>query len=300
MNLRQLEIFRAVMQAGSTKNAAHLLLVSQPAVSNMIRQFEDQLGFPLFERKGGRLRPTPEAETLYANSDTLFSHFDAVRNLAEDLRDTQAGTLKFVASPSIGQTVIPKAIAAFVHDRPAVKVGFDTPPHEHIVDLLVGDQADFGLTITPIDHPALETTIVRKGKLVCVLPKGHALAGRTAIRPRDLRGEHLISYPRASPIGLVVDEAFREAGEHQRINMNVRFCFTACTLVDAGAGVAIVDEFTVSQRSFADLVVKPFACNQEVAVSLSSSRLRPLSRLATIFLDDYLWQSDTLGQAAAI
>ncbi|MGI9383603.1 MAG: LysR family transcriptional regulator [Methyloligellaceae bacterium] len=297
MNLRQLEIFRAVMQAGSTKNAAHLLLISQPAVSNMIRQFEDQLGFPLFERKGGRLRPTPEAETLYANSDTLFTHFDAVRNLAEDLRDTQAGTLKFVASPSIGQTIIPKAIAAFVHDRPAVKVGFDTPPHEHVIDLLVGDQADFGLTITPIDHPALETSSVRKGKLVCVLPKGHALAGRTAVRPRDLREEHLISYPRASPIGLVVDEAFREAGEHQHINMNVRFCFTACTLVDAGAGVAIVDEFTVSEQSFKNLIVKPFKSNQDVAVSLSYSRLRPLSRLATIFLEDYLWQSGTLGQA---
>lgn len=300
MNLRQLEIFRAVMQGGSTKNAAHLLLISQPAVSNMIRQFEDQLGFPLFERKSGRLRPTPEAETLYANSDTVFAHFDGLRSLAEDLRDTLAGTLKFVASPSIGQTVVPRAVAAFVKDRPAVKVGFDTPPHEHVIELLIGDQADFGLTITPIDHPALQTNLVRKGKLVCVLPKGHPLQSKEVVRPRDLRAEHLISYPRASPIGLIVDESFREAGEHQQINMNVRFCFTACTLVDAGAGVAIVDEFTVSEQSFKNLVVKPFKSNQQVAVSLSYSRLRPLSRLATLFLDSYLWPSGTLAQSHSV
>ncbi len=291
MNLRQLEIFRAVMQGGSTKNAAHLLLISQPAVSNMIRQFEDQLGFPLFERTGGRLRPTPEARTLYANSESLFTHFDAIRNLAEDLRDTQAGTLKFLASPSIGQTLIPGAIAAFVHDRPAVKVGFDTPPHEHIIDLLTGNQADFGLTITPIDHPAVETKVVRRGKLVCVMPKGHRLAKKNVIGPKDLRDEHLISYPRASPIGLVVDEAFRTSGEYQKINIDVRFCYTACTLVDAGAGVAVVDEFTVSVQNFTNLVVKPFRSNQDVKVSLSYPRLRPPSRLAMTFLEDYLWRT---------
>ena len=94
MNLRQLEIFRAVMQGGSTKNAARLLLISQPAVSNMLRQFEDQLKFKLFERVSGRLRATHEADVLYENTEKLFSDFDAVQNLVEDLSDTQAGALK--------------------------------------------------------------------------------------------------------------------------------------------------------------------------------------------------------------
>lgn len=291
MNLRQLEIFRAVIQAGSTKNAAHLLLISQPAVSNMIRQFEDQLGFLLFERTGGRLRPTPEAETLYAKSGTIFTNFDSIRSLAEDLRDTQAGTIKLLASPSIGQTIVPTAISAFVRDRPGIKVCYDIATHENIIDLLIGDQADFALTITPIEHPVVQTSIVRKGKLVCALPKGHPLESRKTIRPGDLKDQHLISYPRASPIGLIVDEAFRESGEFQNINIDVRFCFTACTLVESGAGVAIVDEFTVSAHNFRELVVKPFKSNQEVSASLSYSKLRPISLLARVFLDDYLWQT---------
>ena len=292
MNLRQLEIFRAVMQGGSTKNAARLLLISQPAVSNMLRQFEDQLKFKLFERVSGRLRATHEADVLYENTEKLFSDFDAVQNLVEDLSDTQAGALKILASPSFGQTVIPQAIAAFLQDRPAVKIGFDTPPHENIVDQLNCDQADLALTITPIEHPGVDSRVIRHGGLVCALPKDHPLAAKKTIRPGDLRDVRLISYPRRSPIGMVVDEAFQEAGVHQQIKITVRFCISACTLVEAGAGVAVVDEFTVSGNNFRNLETRPFKTEQQVKISLSRSRLRPPSRLANAFVNGYLWGGD--------
>ena len=292
MNLRQLEIFRAVMQSGSTKNAARLLLISQPAVSNMLRQFEDQLEFKLFERISGRLHATHEADVLYDNSEKLFSNFEAIQSLVEDLRDTQAGTLKILASPSFGQSVMPQAIAAFLKDRPAVKIGFDTPAHENIVDQLNSDQADLALTITPIEHPSINSQVVRHGRLVCAIPKGHPLGKKKTIHPRDLRDARLISYPRFSPIGLVVDEAFREANEHQRINITVRFCFSACALVDAGAGVALVDEFTVSGDDFRNLETRPFKTDQQVKISLSHSLQRPPSRIATAFIKDYLWHGD--------
>ena len=133
MNLRQLEVFQAVMYGGTTKNAARLLRISQPAVSNMVRQFEDQLGFKLFDRIGGRLHPTLEAKVLTKNLERVFASVDAVENLVNDLRDSQVGSLKIVASPSLGQTVLPPAIAAFVRDRPEVKIGFDTPPNEAII-----------------------------------------------------------------------------------------------------------------------------------------------------------------------
>lgn len=65
MNLRQLEIFGAVMSTGTTVGAANLLNVSQPAVSQMILHMEDQLKFELFHRQRGRLVPTQEAELLF-------------------------------------------------------------------------------------------------------------------------------------------------------------------------------------------------------------------------------------------
>jgi DNA-binding transcriptional LysR family regulator len=291
MNLRQLEVFQAVMHGGSTKNAARLLRISQPAVSNMVRQFEDQLELRLFERISGRLRPTSEAEILSRKLEHVFSSVDAVHELVNDLRDSQVGTLKILASPSLGQSVLPKAIATFVHDRPEVKIGFDTPPHETIISHLDSHQADFGLTITPVDHPAIECEALRTGRLVAAIPKGHPLAKKKVLRARDLRPHTLISYSRISPIGLIVDDAFRESGETQQMSVEVRFCFTACTLANAGVGVAVVDEFTVGLNTFENLEIRPFKTDQRVTVSLSHSRNRPLSRLAGIFIEDYLWPS---------
>ena len=65
MNLRQIEVFRAVMLAGSVNGAAQLLHVSQPAVSRLIAYTEQRLGFALFQRVRGRLHPTLEAQTLF-------------------------------------------------------------------------------------------------------------------------------------------------------------------------------------------------------------------------------------------
>ena len=107
MNLRQLEVFRAVMVAGSTVDAASMLYVSQPAVSNAIVQLENRLGFKLFERIKGRLHPTAEAKVLLAESERVFTDFNRVHNLAQELRDGKAGALRIAASPSIGQTIMP-------------------------------------------------------------------------------------------------------------------------------------------------------------------------------------------------
>ena len=65
MNLRQIEVFQAVMQTGSTVEAARLLHVSQPGISRMLAHIELQLGLTLFERRKGKLLPTPQADALY-------------------------------------------------------------------------------------------------------------------------------------------------------------------------------------------------------------------------------------------
>ncbi|MDA0997617.1 MAG: LysR family transcriptional regulator [Proteobacteria bacterium] len=298
MNLRQLEVFQAVMYGGTTKNAARLLRISQPAVSNMIRQFEDQLGFKLFDRISGRLHPTLEAKVLSTNLDRVFASVDALENLVNDLRDSLVDTLKILASPSLGQSVLPPAIAAFVKARPEVKICFDTPPNETIITHLDSHQADFGLTITAVNHPALENRKLREGRLVCVLPKDHPLTRKKFIQPKDFANTTFISYPRFSPIGIIVDDAFREHGEVHHADIEVRYCFSACTLVNAGVGVAVVDEFALFGSSMPNLVTRPFRTNHRVAVTLSYAKANPLSRLAQLFIDDYLWQGTSGGSAS--
>lgn len=287
MNLRQIEVFRAVMQTGSTSQAARLLVISQPTVSNIIRQLESQIRVKLFERIKGRLYPTPEADVLFAESDRLFNCFEALEHLAEDLAGNQVGTLRLAATPGIGYTIMPQAIANFRRDRPKIKASLHVSHYENIVRMVTENQFDLGLTITPTNHPNLRTSVIREGVLVCVVPANHPLVSRDTIRPADLRGFELISFASSTPMGIVVDRIFRQAGELRTIDVEVRFCYTACKLVQQNAGVAIVDEFTVMGGDFQDLVVKPLETTERLPICVSYSTERPLSSIARTFFADY-------------
>lgn len=93
MNLRQMEVFRAVMLTGGVGGAAELLHISQPAVSKMLAQSQRQLGFALFARVKGRLVPTAEAQALHAEVEALWRGVERVRDVSRSLATPRSGTL---------------------------------------------------------------------------------------------------------------------------------------------------------------------------------------------------------------
>ncbi len=84
INLRQIEVFRAIMLARSISGAAKVLNVSQPAVSRLVAYTEQRLGIQLFERIKGRIYPTPEANRLFMEVDSLYQYVTRVNEVAED------------------------------------------------------------------------------------------------------------------------------------------------------------------------------------------------------------------------
>ena len=100
MNLRQIEIFHAIMEAGTITGAAKAFNISQPAVTTILRHTEDQLKFKLFNRVLGRLEPTPEARILFAETSRVFDHVRTVRQTVEDLRQARLGTLSIATPPT--------------------------------------------------------------------------------------------------------------------------------------------------------------------------------------------------------
>src|SRR3954467_10843068 len=110
LNLRQIEVFRAVMCTGSLRGAAQLLFRPQPAVSRLLSQTETRLGFALFERIKGRLHATPEAKKLFREVQSVYAGIQRVNAMAEDLADNRHGALNIVSSTSVGQMFIPQAI----------------------------------------------------------------------------------------------------------------------------------------------------------------------------------------------
>ena len=282
-NLRQIEVFRAVMITGSIRGASQLLFVSQPAVSRLLSHTEARVGFALFERIRGRLYATPEAKKLFHVVESVYAGVRRVNELARELAEHQEGILDLVASPSVGQALIPMAMAEYRHGHPQVKLTFQYLSHAPLVERLLNRQADLAVTILPMSHPNLETEVLGSGRLVCICPYNHPLARRATLSVADLLPFPLISYDRESPFGRMVGALFEAGGATVRAAIEAGSPQNACALVQAGAGIALVDEFSSRSWGQSRFVVRPMRDAPVLQATLVRLRTEPMSGLAQDF-----------------
>lgn len=285
LNLRQIEIFRAVMTTGSISGASQLLFVSQPAVSRLLSHTEQRVGFALFERIKGRLYATPEAKKLFHEVESVYQAVQRVNDLASDLSKNRSGILNVVSSPSVGQMLIPEALALFRARHPDVKLSFQCLGYEHLKARLLNRQADLGMIILPMEHPNLEMTPLCRNRLVCILPYNHELTRRATLTLADLRQYPLIAYEKGTPLGSMVARMYQQADEPMTVAIEVGSPQNACSLVQMGAGVALVDEFSVrSWSATSHLVVRPVVDAPILEASLVHMRFEPPSQLTQAFI----------------
>ncbi len=283
LNLRQIEVFRAVMTTGSISGAAKLIFISQPAVSRSLSHMEQRLGFPLFERVKGRLYATPEAKTLYREVEIVYGGVRRVSELASELAERRAGILHLVSSPSIGHMLLPMAITRFYQTHPEVKITFQPLTLHPLTQMLLEARAELGVLIVPTEHPNLLSQPIGRGELVCICPYNHELSRRAVLDISDLRSYPLISYSPDSQFGLLISNLYHQENQPMRVSIEVSSPINACALVKAGAGIAIVDEFS-ARSSQGEFVIRPIRNTTQLMINLVQSRFEPLSQLAQDFV----------------
>jgi DNA-binding transcriptional LysR family regulator len=298
MNLRQLEILRAVIRHRTTVAAADELALSQPAVSNALKTMEAQAGFALFERVNNRLFPTMEAMALYKESEAIFALHAKLENRVRDLRENRSGHLALVATPPLAYSIIPSALSGFLRRRPETRVFFDVRRYEGIIEGVLNRVAELGFALGLTHHPGIAHEVVHTGEMVCVLPPQHPLADRPLISAADLSGLPFIGLERGTRLGEAVRDSFARAGAPFQPTVEVRYCNTACVLAAAGVGAAVVDPFSPRQNGGTGLVVRPFAPTTHAVAYMLWSEAEPLSRLAKAFLNEVRKESALLERAA--
>ena len=284
MNLRQIELLRAVVRCETTVRAAHELGLSQPAVSNAIKHLESQVGFPLFERVNNRLFPTAEARMLYKDSDPIFSLHAAFEAKLQDIKENRAGHIRIIATPPLGYGVIPSALRNYLAKRPKVRVSFDVRRFENVVESVENGTAELGFVMGLDDDRGLDSETFFAGNMVCVMRPDHPLAAKPAITPEDLRDVPYIALEQGTRMGTIVRKAFAQADVPFKFSVEVRYCNTACVLAESGVGVAVVDPLYPVFCGHYELAIRPFVPASEVIASAVRSRKRPISRAAEAFL----------------
>jgi DNA-binding transcriptional LysR family regulator len=282
MNLRQLEILRAVIRHRTTVAAADELALSQPAISNALKAMEAQAGFTLFERINNRLFPTAEAMALYEESEAIFALHARLENRVRDLRESRSGHLSIVATPPLAYSIIPPTLSGFLRRRPQTRVFFDVRRYEGIIEGVLGNVAELGFALGLSNHPGIAHEVVHTGEMVCVMPPTHPLAAQPVVSAADLTGFPLIGLERGTRLGEAVRESFARAGAPFQPTVEVRYCNTACVLAATGVGAAVVDSFSPQQGGH-DLVVRPFTPSTPAIAYMLWSEAKPLSNLAKTF-----------------
>lgn len=278
MRLRHIEVFNAVMLTGSVSAAARMINVTQPAVSRTLQHAELQLGFALFQRVRGRLKPTVEAQTLYPLIERLFTQLDEVQRLSASLQAGRGqGELRVLTVLALSYEIFPRAMQLFRAKYPGVVVHHQALHSPQIVSSLVLQESDVGYVFSAASHPALAQERLAERRMVCAVPKGLLNARQAAagtLSMAQLATMPVIALDGRDPLGLILSRVLRDSGTRLHEVMSVQTYHVALALAQHGVGVALVESCTAASADLDKVDILAL----EPTITTTVHALRPTAR----------------------
>jgi DNA-binding transcriptional LysR family regulator len=284
MNLRHMEVFNAIMRTGSVTGAARALNVTQPAVSAVLKHCESQLNMKLFTRVSGRLQPTPEAKAIFPEIAAIFGRVDGVNALTQDLAGGRLGTVSIAAAFPIANGYLAKAVATFIADRPKVRVALQSLTSPQVLGSVVNREVELGIAYEPVVSSEVETKVLMRAGIACVMRSDHPLARRKEVAVRDLERYSIITYLPQALFRRYVDRALSAAGIVPNITAQVGLSLTGIMLARHGAGIALVEPFLVASMGLPGLVARPLKPRIEVKTLMIRHKSAPHSKIMNEFV----------------
>lgn len=280
---RQIEVFRALMLSESMTEAARHLSVTQPAVSKIISQLEEELDFSLFDRRQGKLSPTDEAQILYSEVEQSYRGLERVIRAAKRIKNRTGGNLSVAVMPAMATGFIVQVIKKLYENSNNVHLSLQAYGSEEIVDLVASGLYDFGITTTPIDSTRIHSGEIMSVPSFCILPPHHLLIEKNEISVFDLEGEKFIATAEGTPSRLRIDSLFTSMNVSREVFIEARWSLSISELVQAGLGCSIVDGFTAS--TFADRggIVRPLKEKMDFVFVSVAPQSSPSSNLVKQF-----------------
>jgi DNA-binding transcriptional LysR family regulator len=283
-SLKQLEILMLVERTGSLTEVAQMLGVTQPAVSHSLREMEQNLGYRLFIRSHGSVKPTPQALLLMPQVTEICGHLESLFRHMRKLRAEEEGELRVVALNSLSATLMPRAIHGFATENPLVRVTALVASGREITDMLRQRSVDFGLVYTAADAMPAGSEALLDTQIVCFAGKGQKLPRRRRITLADLAGRTVIVPSSSTVTGALVRRSLGDPATNGINIIEVNNAFSALSLVHEGLGLALVDPMLVDNLHSRGLSVWPFEPSIVLRLVALCARPRDRMRVADRFI----------------
>jgi molybdate transport repressor ModE-like protein len=287
LDLRRMQLLRAVAEHGSISAAAAALHLTQPAVSRQIAKLEQEAGLRLLERGPRGLRLTDAGRVVVERAESIRAHLVAAESELDAVGRLEGGRVRLAAFPTAGATIVVDAIRVLRQRHPGVAVTFAEMKSTASAGAVRRGECDVALTFRPRGRAVEPDDVVERipllsDRMFAALPVDHRLASRPAVRLADLRDEGWIhgSQPGAR---LIVD-ACRAAGFEPRIVAETDHAPIVHGLVAAGVGVTLVPGISLGGVG-GDVAVRPLAPpepRREIDVVVRAGTLRPPAVAASV------------------
>jgi DNA-binding transcriptional LysR family regulator len=241
MTLRQFEVFLAVARAHSFRRAADALHLSQPALSQHVRELEKEFGARLFDRGGRGIALTEAGRLVEEHGHRLFATLASAREAVGELTGLKRGRLLIGASTTPGIYIVPPAMATFRRRYPGIDLGLRIANSTAIETLVRANELDLGVVGGHRLAPGEECLAAGLlDELVLVVPPGHRWAERSAIPPAQLAEEPLLMREQGSATRELTERRLEHAGLRVRQGMELGHIEAIKQGVMAGLGVALL------------------------------------------------------------
>jgi DNA-binding transcriptional LysR family regulator len=261
-------MFRAIMLHGNLSRAAEVCASSQPTLSRELARLEYLLGFDLFDRVRGRLRPTARALALMQEVERSFIGLEQIAARAQELRTLSTGRLRLACLPALAHALVPRALVSFGQALPQAAVSVVPLESPWLEQALSEQRFDVGLSETTQAPTGVSLRPLLQVNEVAVLPAGHPLARKTVLLPQDFEGERFISLAADDSYRQAIDQMFVQASVTRHTALETASAVAVCAMVRQGLGVAIVNPLTALELSGPDLLVRPLSVGIAFEVSL--------------------------------
>lgn len=259
LDTRQLEAFIAVMSIGSMTGAAKALGKSQPVVTRLIQELEQELGFPVLHRNGPRIAPTEQGVKFFAQAELFLSGLRTISERARQISSVQARPIEVAAIPAVAASIIPLALQDLPPELFPQHVHLQSIASENVVQAVLARTADVGVASLPLDNPGIDVHWVGEVPCVAVIASNDPLATKAVLHPSDLEGRRLISSANPYRLRMRIDKALKEHSIAPSSVIDSNATYVSLSLARAGLGVAIVESTTIVGLPITGITILPLS-----------------------------------------
>ena len=255
MELRHLRYFDAIAETLNFTRAAERLHVTQSTLSHQIKQLEDELGMPLFDRSGKQVRMTEAGEVLRSHMTPALEQIDLGLQALRAPAEAVTGSIRLGTTPSFNTRMVPQCVATLLNHYPSVQVNVEELAAGKILQRLRAGRLDIAVSYPPGDGADLWFEPLYNEELRLVVGVHHPLARRRRVRMVELHNVRMVLLPGQFQTRKLLDECFHAAGARPVVIAQLNSITPMIELIRQTDLAGIITETAISQA--ADLRVVP-------------------------------------------